>query len=251
VSGQKRQIVWDEENRVQAIVDNGSVQHYVYDAAGERVLKGSSAGQAIHVNKEQRGGTGGMGNYTVYVNPYLVLKSGSYTKHYYIEGQRITSKLGAGWDIKTNVKAGGDKVDFAGKKQRLEGGAGQEPQVSGRGRHDIDGRPQRQSAAGAAQRHSYGHGPSTTPTTWAAPATSPMPVGKFISIWNTSLLGRPLWKSTAIPTAHLTCSTARSWTRRRGCIIMKPGIMTRGRVFGGVWIRWRRSLPTGRPITMD
>ena len=44
------------------------------------MLKGSSAGQAIHVDKEQRGGTGGMGNYTVYVNPYLVLKSGSYTK---------------------------------------------------------------------------------------------------------------------------------------------------------------------------
>lgn len=41
-----------------------------------------------------------MGNFTVYVSPYLVLKSGGYTKHYYIEGQRIVSKLGGGWMIK-------------------------------------------------------------------------------------------------------------------------------------------------------
>jgi hypothetical protein len=32
-----------------------------------------------------------MSNYTVYVNPYLVLRSGGYTKHYYIESQRIVS----------------------------------------------------------------------------------------------------------------------------------------------------------------
>ncbi len=62
-----------------------------------------------------------MGNYTVYVNPYLVLRSGGYTKHYYIEGQRIVSKLGAGWDNdgKGPLKAGADKVDYVGKNQRI------------------------------------------------------------------------------------------------------------------------------------
>jgi hypothetical protein len=96
VSGQRRRILWDEENRIRSIYDNGSQHHYIYDASGERVLKGKSTGQRIFVNGEWKAGSGQMGNYTVYVNPYLVLKSGGYTKHYYIEGQRIVSKLGGG-----------------------------------------------------------------------------------------------------------------------------------------------------------
>ncbi len=118
VSGQRRQIVWDEENRIRAIADNGSVQHYIYDASGTRVLKGKSKGQSIYVNSEYKAGSGSMGNYTVYVNPYLVLRSGGYTKHYYIEGQRIVSKLGSGLDNngKGQLKAGQDKVNY-GKKQ--------------------------------------------------------------------------------------------------------------------------------------
>lgn len=97
-------------------MDNGAAYHYIYDASGERVLKGHSSGQSIFINAAQKGGSGGMGNYTVYVNPYLVLKSGGYTKHYYIEGQRIVSKLGSGMDLyNKGRKAGGDKVDYAGK----------------------------------------------------------------------------------------------------------------------------------------
>ena len=60
-----------------------------------------------------------MGNYTVYVNPYLVLRSGGYTKHYYIEGQRIVSKLGSGLNNKGKgpLKAGSDKVNYSKKHQ--------------------------------------------------------------------------------------------------------------------------------------
>lgn len=121
-SGQRRNIVWDEENRIRAIEDNGAFNHYVYDAGGERVLKGKSSGQRIFVNGNWKGGSGGMGNYTVYVNPYIVLQSGGYTKHFYIEGQRIVSKLGGGWDnngqgpLKT---AGNGKVDYNNKAQQL------------------------------------------------------------------------------------------------------------------------------------
>jgi RHS repeat-associated protein len=121
VSGQKRRVMWDEENRIRAIYDNGALYHYTYDASGERVLKGQSTGQRIFVNGEWKAGSGQMGNYTVYVNPYLVLKSGGYTKHYYIEGQRVVSKLGGGWDNNGQgpLKAGNGKIDFAGKGQRL------------------------------------------------------------------------------------------------------------------------------------
>lgn len=120
VSGQRRVILWDEENRIRSIYDNGSQHHYIYDASGERVIKGKSMGQRIFVNGEWKAGSGQMGNYTVYVNPYLVLKSGGYTKHYYIEGQRIVSKLGGGWDnANKNAKAGGSKVDYVGKTQKV------------------------------------------------------------------------------------------------------------------------------------
>ncbi|HJW28396.1 MAG TPA: hypothetical protein VJ508_04000, partial [Saprospiraceae bacterium] len=125
VTGQRRNIIWDEENRIRGIEDNGAFFHYVYDAAGERVLKGQSSGQRIFVNGQWKAGSGQIGNYTVYVNPYIVLKSGGYTKHFYIEGQRIVSKLGGGWDnngqgpLKT---AGNGKVDYNVKTQQLSDG---------------------------------------------------------------------------------------------------------------------------------
>jgi RHS repeat-associated protein len=121
VSGQRRDILWDEENRIRAISDNGANYHYVYDASGTRVIKGKSNGQSVYVNGEWKTGSGSMGNYTVYVNPYIVLKSGGYTKHYYIEGQRIVSKLGGGLDNngKGPLKAGEGKVNYSKKHDEL------------------------------------------------------------------------------------------------------------------------------------
>jgi RHS repeat-associated protein len=121
VSGQRRDILWDEENRIRAISDNGANYHYVYDASGTRVIKGKSNGQSVYVNGEWKTGSGSMGNYTVYVNPYIVLKSGGYTKHYYIEGQRIVSKLGGGLDNngKGPLKAGEGKVNYSTKHDEL------------------------------------------------------------------------------------------------------------------------------------
>ena len=80
MSGQRREILWDEENRVRSISDNGAKYHYVYDASGTRVLKGKSIGQAVYIDGSRKAGSGSMGNYTVYASPYLVLKSGGYTK---------------------------------------------------------------------------------------------------------------------------------------------------------------------------
>lgn len=125
VSGQRRNIVWDEENRIRAIEDNGAYFHYVYDASGDRVLKGRSSGQRIFTNGTLKGGHGQMGNYTVYVNPYVVLKSGGYTKHFYIEGQRILSKLGGGWDNNGQgpiKQAGNGKIDYNSKALQLSDG---------------------------------------------------------------------------------------------------------------------------------
>ncbi len=122
-TGQRRQVLWDEENRIRSIYDNGNANHYIYDAGGERVLKGKSNGQTIYVNGQAKASSGGMGNYTVYVNPYLVLRSGGYTKHYYIEGQRIVSKLGGGWDnSQAPASAGNGKVNYPKKHDDMVSG---------------------------------------------------------------------------------------------------------------------------------
>ncbi|GJM65015.1 hypothetical protein [Persicobacter diffluens] len=118
LSGQRRNLAWDEENRIRAIADNGNTFNYVYDASGTRVIKGKTIGQSIDVNGSRKGGKGSMGNNTVYVNPYLVLTSGGYTKHFYIEGQRIVSKIGnSKLDADLKKAAGNGKVNYNQKKE--------------------------------------------------------------------------------------------------------------------------------------
>jgi RHS repeat-associated protein len=75
-SGQRRTIVWDEENRIQSIFDNGHEKAYKYDDAGERVIKRGPQGE------------------TVYVNPYYVVRNREIgTKHVYLGATRLVSKL--------------------------------------------------------------------------------------------------------------------------------------------------------------
>ena len=90
---QERRMAWDEENRLLALADNGKSFHYAYDYAGERVLKGKGDGMYVNINGFSPG-VGFTGNYTMYVNAYIVVNGPRYTKHFYIEGQRIASKIG-------------------------------------------------------------------------------------------------------------------------------------------------------------
>ncbi len=121
---QERKLLWDEENRLLALDDNGFVSRYWYDAGGERVIKESGDGEGIYVNNVFSGGRTETGNFTAYINPYLVVSpGGSYTKHIYIGNQRIVSKLGDldsyGADPRRIPYAGADvegsSVDYKGK----------------------------------------------------------------------------------------------------------------------------------------
>ena len=102
VSAQNREITWDEENRIQGLSDNGQQFNYTYDADDIRVLKNIGNAQTVSINGKKAAQTSGTGNYVIYVNPYEVVRSGNYTKHYYIDGQRIASSL--------NVTGNGNKV---------------------------------------------------------------------------------------------------------------------------------------------
>ena len=51
LNGTRRTIVWDEENRVQSIFDNGHEKAYKYDDKGERVIKRGPQGETVYVNQ--------------------------------------------------------------------------------------------------------------------------------------------------------------------------------------------------------
>ena len=179
-----------------------------------------------------------MGNYTVYVNPYLVLKSGGYTKHYYIEGQRIVSKLGGGWDNKNSLKAGGNKVDYVGKTQKVfdgivknlkflgadgqiltAGKSGKIPpgQISGTGSGNVT----------EAFRYFY-HPDHLGSTSYVTDAS-----GEVYQHLEYMAFGETfVWRSTRTLIERLICLMEKNLTKRRGCIIMGRGIMMRGRVCG-------------------
>jgi hypothetical protein len=118
-NGTRRHIIWDEENRIMAISDNGRAQHYIYDASGQRVIKAHGDGTSVTLNGVSMARSGRTGNVTVFVSPYLVVQGPKYTKHFYIESQRIATKQGApgtGHDLGSSL-AGGDSINWSAKKQ--------------------------------------------------------------------------------------------------------------------------------------
>ncbi len=94
IKNNERKLLWDEENRLLALSDNGFVSNYWYDAAGERTVKTFGDAQGVSVNGVISAATTGTTNFTAYISPYMVVNNGgNYSKHIYIGSQRITSKV--------------------------------------------------------------------------------------------------------------------------------------------------------------
>lgn len=123
----QRRLLWDEENRLLALSDNGYVSNYWYDANGERTVKTSGDGEGVLVNGVLSGSRTGTTNYTAYVNPYMVITNGGQcSKHIYIGSQRVVSKLcshGTITDPISATKAGfpGGTVNYTSKYIDLTG----------------------------------------------------------------------------------------------------------------------------------
>ncbi|MDY0281641.1 MAG: RHS repeat-associated core domain-containing protein [Salinivirgaceae bacterium] len=84
---------WDEANRLKMVTNPHFVQHYLYDASGERVLKTTGRVSEVFVNGELKHSEVRSDGYTVYPNGYLTISStGIYTKHYYMGTQRLVSR---------------------------------------------------------------------------------------------------------------------------------------------------------------
>lgn len=93
----QRVFSWDESNRLRVVSDNHSMQHYIYDASGERVLKANSDMETVYENGTlvNAPGTVSINGYTSYPSAFMVITAdGVYSKHYYAGSQRIVSRLG-------------------------------------------------------------------------------------------------------------------------------------------------------------
>ena len=92
-----REMLWDEENRLQQVNDDGYVSRYTYDHTGNRAVKSHGPLEAVYVNGAPQGiNYHDEENYTVYVSPYMTVNAERFTKYYYNGNERVASKLGTG-----------------------------------------------------------------------------------------------------------------------------------------------------------
>ena len=115
-----RSMVWDEENRLRGINDNGKLHLYTYDHTGERALKSSGESSTVVTNGLTSAVITHMDDYTAYVNPYFVVQKGKFTKHYFEGSSRIVSKLGEGTFVhkNTGIMAGG--IDYIRQNAQMQ-----------------------------------------------------------------------------------------------------------------------------------
>jgi len=89
---------WDEENRLMLVTDDDEEHFYTYDANGDRIIKNTQP-LVAPTSPPAPGSLAALQNYTVYMNPYVVVRNGAVTKHFYTEGRRICSKLSGDYDV--------------------------------------------------------------------------------------------------------------------------------------------------------
>ncbi|MEK6698975.1 MAG: hypothetical protein AABZ10_08015, partial [Nitrospirota bacterium] len=73
VSGAGRHIIWNEENRVKQIDDNGSSTVFLYDDAGERAVKRGQHGESVYINRFYSLKNGGLGSKHVFAGETRVV----------------------------------------------------------------------------------------------------------------------------------------------------------------------------------
>ncbi|MEC4048834.1 SpvB/TcaC N-terminal domain-containing protein [Flavobacterium sp. SUN046] len=93
-----RELFWDESNRLRVVADEQiGMQHYIYDASGERVLKANTDMEGVYQNGTMVNPPAWItiNGYTSYPSAFIVITAdGVYSKHYYAGSQRIVSRLG-------------------------------------------------------------------------------------------------------------------------------------------------------------
>jgi RHS repeat-associated protein len=89
-----RNLYWDEQDRLRAVIRGNKVDYYAYDALGERIIKVKGSANSLHVNGGYVDGIGGIDEMVLYPNGYVTMNQNVPTKHYYADNQRIASRIG-------------------------------------------------------------------------------------------------------------------------------------------------------------
>lgn len=107
-----KKMVWDENNMMKGILVNDvKLQHYIYDAGGNRIVKSTGELQEAIVDGETQYNEAFINNTTVYPNGYMTISaSGRYTKHYYVGSERIMSRLMGMASVATGGSDGGARA---------------------------------------------------------------------------------------------------------------------------------------------
>ena len=90
----RRKLLWDGQNRLRGISEDGYVSLYWYDADGNRTVKEHLGGEAVWVNGTKAGVKTDSMEYSIYPSPYISITGNRWTKHYYIGSERIASRTG-------------------------------------------------------------------------------------------------------------------------------------------------------------
>lgn len=90
------QNLFDEENRIIGVSDNGYVSRYTYDAFGRRALKSHGDMQVIFINGAPAGYIEHSKNFKADISPYFTVYENDYRKHFFVGNRRIATKIGTG-----------------------------------------------------------------------------------------------------------------------------------------------------------
>lgn len=103
------QFVWNSDQQLALVRNQNTIQHYVYDYTGTRVLKSDYTSSGLSVDDNDISNTGSMDPYKIYVNEYFVesfeTNFSQTTKHYYMGMQRVASDMSL-----QEVPSGGEEL---------------------------------------------------------------------------------------------------------------------------------------------
>jgi RHS repeat-associated protein len=120
---------WGQEQWLCGVENTQGIHHYVYDHAGERIMKSSITQTTVQLNDETINTVTTLEPYTLYVNPYYVVTSFSNadqrSKHYYMGTQRVATDIGVDYGMspspeQTERARGGDDAAMTEATQGLE-----------------------------------------------------------------------------------------------------------------------------------
>lgn len=88
--------IWDEEDRMMGVSQNGKMTRYIYDAFGKRIIRGVSRFEGLFINGQPAAFISHDDDFDADVFPEFSISKHGFEKHYYLGNQRFLTKRGTG-----------------------------------------------------------------------------------------------------------------------------------------------------------